>query len=187
MITIVSGLPRSGTSMMMQMLKLGGIEPFIDNIRTPDEDNPKGYFEYEKVKKLKIDNSWLEDAEGKSIKIISQLLSNLPSEYNYKVIFMRRDMSEILASQQKMIERLGTKGASVSVEALGTIYEKHLTQITDWLSQSDVFEVVYVDYRDVINDASKQVELICDFLDYPLDSKAMIGAVDRTLYRQKEN
>ena len=187
MIIVVSGLPRSGTSMMMQMLKLGGIEPFVDNIRRPDEDNPRGYFEYEKVKKLKIDNSWLEDAQGKSIKIISQLLSNLPSDYDYKVVFMRRNMSEILASQRKMIERLGTKGASVPADALGNIYKKHLTQITDWLSQNDAFEVLYVDYRDVIENTAKHVELICDFLDHPLDSEKMISAVDRTLYRQKEN
>ena len=118
MIIMVSGLPRSGASMMMQMLKAGGLEPLIDNIRLPDEDNPRGDLEFERIKKLKLDNSWLGDASGKVVKIISQLLFDLPLDKHYKVVFMRRHMPEILASQRQMIERRGTKGASLAADAL---------------------------------------------------------------------
>ena len=107
-ITIVSGLPRSGTSMMMKMLEAGGIPPLTDEIRTADTDNPKGYYEFERVKKMdKGDTAWLENAQGKSVKVISALLKHLPSDYRYRVIFMRRDMSEILASQKKMLDHRG--------------------------------------------------------------------------------
>ena len=187
MITVVSGLPRSGTSMMMQMLEAGGIEPFVDNIRRADEDNPRGYFELEKVKRLKTDNSWLGDAEEKVVKVISQLLFDLPLDKRYKVVFMRRHMPEILASQRAMIERRGTKGASVSSEALGNIYTKHLTQITKWLSENDAFEVLYVDYREIIDEVTIQVDRICNFFDYDLDKQAMITVVDPDLYRQKQS
>ncbi len=187
MIIVVSGLPRSGTSMMMMMLKAGGIEPLVDNIRRPDEDNPRGYFEFEKVKKLKTDHSWLDDADSRVVKIISQLVFNLPLDKNYKVVFMRRSMPEILASQGAMIERLGTKGASVSSDALSNIYAKHLTQITKWLSENNAFDVLYVDYRDVIDKVAVQVNRLCNFLDCNLDGQAMIEAVDPGLYRRKED
>ena len=185
MITIVSGLPRSGTSMMMQMLAAGGIEPVIDGVRHPDEDNPKGYFELEQVKKTKIDKSWLDVADGKSVKVISQLLFDLPLDKHYKVLFMRRNLSEILASQSRMITRRGTKGASLSSEKLGEIYAKHLNHIAKWLSEQKTFEVLYIDYHDVINDAISLVKQVCEFLEDRLDEQAMVAAVDPTLYRQK--
>ena len=106
-VTVVSGLPRSGTSMMMKMLDQAGLELVTDRLRQADEDNPKGYFEYEPVKQLarSADRTWLDDARGKGVKIISTLLRELPAHYNYKVVFMRRDLSEILASQAKMLAR----------------------------------------------------------------------------------
>ena len=103
-ITVVSGLPRSGTSMMMKMLEAGGVPLIIDNLRTSDEDNPAGYYEFEPVKKLgKGDSGWLADAQGKAVKVIAALLVHLPAAYTYQIIFMHREMSEILASQRKML------------------------------------------------------------------------------------
>src|SRR5262245_12295550 len=107
-ITIVSGLPRSGTSMMMSMLEAGGLGALTDGIRAADEDNPKGYYEFERVKKIKQDTAWLADAKGRVVKMISQLLLDLPAAYQYRIIFMRRNIDEILASQKQMMVRRGT-------------------------------------------------------------------------------
>src|SRR5262245_57688671 len=106
-IIVVSGLPRSGTSLMMQMLDNGGIAVVTDNFRTADTDNPRGYYEYEKVKKIKQDASWLPGTRGKAFKMVSQLLYDLPPEEQYRILFMERDLEEMLLSQEKMLERLG--------------------------------------------------------------------------------
>src|ERR1700730_19121643 len=110
-VIIVSDLPRSGTSLMMQMLENGGVEVVTDNIRTADTDNPKGYYEFEKVKKIKEDASWLPATRGKAFKMVSQLLYDLPVGEKYRIIFMERDLDEVLASQEKMLERLGQRAA----------------------------------------------------------------------------
>ena len=134
-ITIVSGLPRSGTSMMMKMIQAGGIDPMTDNIRRADEDNPKGYFELEKVKELDKteDKAWLADAQGKVVKIISQLLKDLPPNFTYKVVFMRRKMKEILASQKQMLVRRGEPTDSISDEELANLFNLHVSQVESWL------------------------------------------------------
>ena len=110
-IIIVSGLPRCGTSLMMQMLVQGGFEAVTDHIRTADTDNPRGYYELEKVKKIKEDASWLPETRGKVVKMVSQLLFDLPASERYRVIFMQRDLDEMLASQEKMLERLNRPSA----------------------------------------------------------------------------
>src|SRR5713101_3371282 len=110
-IIIVSGLPRSGTSLMMQMLENGGVEIVTDNIRAADTDNPRGYYEFEKVKKIKQDASWLPATRGKAFKMVSQLLYDLPTSEQYRIIFMERDLEEVLLSQEKMLQRLGRNAA----------------------------------------------------------------------------
>ena len=89
-VTIVSGLPRSGTSMMMKMLEAGGIELLIDRVRVADADNPKGYYEFERVKQIETDQAWLPEAQGKAVKMISALLRHLPADCRYRIIFMER-------------------------------------------------------------------------------------------------
>ena len=128
-ITIVSGLPRSGTSMMMKILEAGGLEVLTDNLRTADEDNPKGYYEFERVKKLKEDQAWLDDAKGKVVKIISAILKDLPPDYNYKIVFMYRKIEEILASQKKMLIRRGEPTDKTSDEKMTEVFESHLKQV----------------------------------------------------------
>lgn len=186
-ITIVSGLPRSGTSMMMKMLEAGGLEILTDNIRSADEDNPKGYYELEKVKQLdkSEDKSWLQSAQGKVIKIISQLLKSLPDNHTYKVIFMRRKMEEILASQKQMLVRRGEPTDRVSDEELGKLFEKHLLQIEEWLARQPNFDVLYVPYNEVLGNSAQYAKDINAFLGGGLDTAAMTTVVDKSLHRQR--
>ena len=129
-VTIVSGLPRSGTSMMMKMLEAGGLPPLTDNLRTADEDNPKGYYEFERVKQLpKGDVAWLPDAQGKVVKVIAALLPSLPGGYHYRVIFMQRAMPEVLASQRQMLIRRGEDPNKIPDDVIAKLFEKHLKQV----------------------------------------------------------
>ena len=184
-VVIVSGLPRSGTSMMMKMLEAGGMPLVIDGIRTADEDNPKGYYEFERVKQLdKGDTAWVADAQGKAVKVISALLEYLPSEYNYKVLFMNRKMSEVLASQRKMLERRGEK-SEISDERLAELLHKHLQQVKLWLAQQPNFEVLDLDYNAMLVDPQPWAEQINAFLGGGLDVRAMVEVVDPSLYRNR--
>jgi len=184
-ITIVSGLPRSGTSMMMKMLAAGGVEPLTDNLRTADEDNPKGYFEFERVKQIEHDKSWLEDAQGRVVKLISALLKHLPSSYRYKVIFMRRAMPEILASQRQMLIRRGEPADTVPDEKMAAMFEKHVAQVESWLAVQPNVDVLYVSYNEVMKDARPHAERINVFLGGALKVDEMVSVVDRALYRQQ--
>jgi hypothetical protein len=184
-VTIVSGLPRSGTSMMMKMLEAGGMRPLTDNIRTADEDNPKGYYEFERVKQLETDQAWLEDARGHYVKIISMLLRHLPANYRYRVIFMRRTMEEILASQRKMLIRRGESPDKVPDEKMARMFEKHLAKTEQWLAEQPNIEVLYVNYNDVVKHAAPHVDAINEFLRGGLDTASMLAVVDTELYRQR--
>lgn len=185
-ITVVSGLPRSGTSMMMKMLEAGGILPLTDEIREADTDNPKGYFEFERVKKLdKGDSEWLEKAEGKAVKVISALLQHLPQTHDYQVIFMERHMPEVLASQRKMLERRG-EADEMDDEKMSALFEKHLQQVKEWLAQQGNFSVLYVHYSETLADPRSQAERVNAFLGADLDVDKMAGTVDPNLYRNRK-
>ncbi len=182
-ITIVSGLPRSGTSLMMQMLDIGGMKVMTDNIRVADEDNPKGYYEFEKVKKIGEDPSWLKDMRGKAFKMVSMLLYDLPVNEKYKVIFMRRHMDEILTSQNKMLERLG-RDLNPDDE-MGKLFAKHLDKTFKWLDMQKNFKVLYVSYNDLVEDSLKEIEMVVGFLGIKLDVEKMSSVMDRALYRNR--
>lgn len=184
-VTIVSGLPRSGTSMMMKILDSGGMELVVDGIRKADDDNPKGYYEFERVKKLKEDKAWVKDAVGKGVKVISALLPELPSEYKYKIIFMRRRMEEILASQKKMLIRRGEPTDTVPDEIMAKEFEKHLQKIEKWLAEQPNMEVLYVTYHEVVNDPESHIKKVNEFLGNILDEDKMMEAVDSKLYRNR--
>lgn len=186
-IIIVSGLPRSGTSMMMKMLEAGGIPPLTDQIRAADDDNPKGYYEFERVKQLdKGDTAWVADAQGKAVKVISQLLRHLPADQEYRVIFMRRHMDEILASQKKMLVHRGEDPHRVSDEELTALFEKHLVHVTQWLDQQPNIKTLYLHYSDVLADPHPAANQINAFLDGRLDTQAMTISVDPALYRNRQ-
>jgi len=190
-IIVVSGLPRSGTSMMMKMLEATGLEPVIDEIRIADDDNPKGYYEFERVKQLdKGDYGWLDEADGKVVKVISALLEHLPaeyenSEYSYKVLFMRREMSEILASQKKMLVNREEATDKVKDAELTALFEKHLSKVKGWLSAQPNVDVLYVDYNQLLSDPNAQIPTINRFLGGTLDQNEMAGVVDPSLYRNR--
>jgi hypothetical protein len=185
-VTVVSGLPRSGTSMMMQILKAGGMEIMTDQERIADEDNPRGYYEYERVKKLKEgDVAWVKDARGKVVKIISALLDHLPSQYHYKVIFMHRHMDEILASQNQMLIRRAESKNKVDDGTMSELFQKHLTYIEAWLEKQSNFEVIYVHYDELLKNPQLDIEKIVKFLGLPLNTPDMIIAPDLNLYRQR--
>jgi hypothetical protein len=185
-ITIISGLPRSGTSMMMKMLEAGGLSIVTDNIRKADEDNPRGYYEYERVKKIKEDSSWLDECKGKAVKMVSMLLFHLPSDKRYKVIFMRREMEEILASQRAMLRRSGQEDTEVSDDKMANNFEKHLRHTEDWMSRQDHMSVLYIHYNEALEDPATHAKLVNDFLDGWLDEKKMAEVVEVALYRKRK-
>lgn len=186
-VTIVSGLPRSGTSMMMAMLQAGGLEVLTDEIRKADEDNPRGYFEFERVKQVKEDRSWLPGARGKVVKMISALLDKLPSDHHYKVVFMERNIDEVLASQNQMLVRRGEPTDAVGDDAMRMLFRKHLRQIGKWLEKQSNFDVLYVSYNDTLQRPRENVEKINGFLGGSLDVDQMVAVVDRRLYRQRRS
>src|SRR5688572_22725106 len=184
-ITVVSGLPRSGTSMMMSMLEAGGLEPYTDGLRKSDVDNPKGYYEVERVKSLKTqqDKSWLAAAEGKVIKVVSSILKDLPPAYHYQVVFSNRKLEEVLASQNKMRIRRGDRAESDDA-ALMRVYEQHLRSIKAWMAAQSNFRFLEVDYADAIQQPAVQADRILEFVGVPFDLGSPTRAVIHYLQRR---
>ena len=186
-VNVVSGLPRSGTSMLMKMLEAGGIPPVTDHIRTADPDNPKGYYEFERVKQLdKGDTAWLKEAQGKAVKVISALLKYLPPDHTYRVIFIHRHMPEILASQRKMLIRRGEDPDKVGDEQMARLFARHVQQVEAWLKEQPNMSVLAVHYSDILADPRPHIERINEFLGGNLDTEAMTAVVDPTLYRNRQ-
>ena len=184
-VTIVSGLPRSGTSLMMQMLTAGGMQVITDGQRAPDQHNPRGYYELEAVKHTRTDHSWLARAEGKAVKVVHVLLPHLPLDREYRVIFMQRDLIEIIASQRAMLQQQGRPAAKLPDSKLAEIFGNQLSQVWQWLSQNPNFRVLHLQHRDVIEMPLTAAQQIATFLDGGLDPKRMAAAVDPGLYRQR--
>jgi hypothetical protein len=185
-ITVVSGLPRSGTSMMMRMLEAGGLPVVVDDVRERDIDNPNGYYELEAVKQIRDDPSWLASARGAVVKIIYLLLRDLPSDYEYRVVFMRRDLREVMASQAAMMVRRGTVSASPArPEEMIPLFEAHLREVDEWLREHENFSVLNVRYDDVVREPLAAAGRLDDFLGGGLDLRKMAAAVDPALYRQR--
>lgn len=183
-LTIVSGLPRSGTSLMMKMLDAGGLPVLVDNIREADIDNPRGYYEFEPVKALKKDTSWVAESLGKAVKMVYLLLYDLPPDVEYRVVFMRRNLDEILASQRAMLERLG-KPARSDDDTMATLFREQLAKFDAWVKTRPNFHVLNVSYNELVTDPAPHATRIDQFLGGGLDTNAMKGAVDPSLYRNR--
>jgi hypothetical protein len=185
-IVVVSGLPRSGTSMLMKMLEAGGLPLVTDGLRTADEDNPKGYYELERVKNLaeEGDKSYLQGARGKCIKVISYLLRSLPADLNYKVLFIRRNLDEVLASQKKMLARRA-ESHDVTPEKMRELFQDDLWRSGWLLKNRPQFEAIDVHYTAILAEPTEQARRINAFLGGRLDVTAMAGAVDPSLYRNR--
>jgi hypothetical protein len=184
-VTIVSGLPRSGTSMMMRMIDAGGVAALTDNIRRADEDNPRGYFEYEPVKKTKEDPSWLDHAGGRVVKMVYRLLYDLPPGREYRVIFMRRNLEEVVSSQDVMLGRRGRQSDGLSKEKLVGLFEQQLTEFDAWVARHPNFKVLYVSYNDTLQHPAATVQAVNTFLGGRLDVAGMSRVIEPDLYRQR--
>jgi hypothetical protein len=184
-VTIVSGLPRSGTSMMMRMLDAGGVPALTDNVRKADVDNPRGYYEYEPVKQTKQDASWLEHAGGKVVKMVYRLLYDLPASCKYHVIFMKRRLEEVVASQDVMLTRRGRESGQMSQDKLIGLFQQQLAEFQQWVTQHPNFEVLYISYNDVLTNPAPIVQQLNEFLGGRLNTAEMMKVVEPELYRQR--
>ena len=172
--------------MAMKMLEAGGIPLLTDQVRQPDSDNPKGYYEFERVKKLSDgDATWLADADGKCVKVIAGLITYLPPEYEYRVLFMRRKIDEVLASQAKMLENRG-EDSKVEDPEMATLFKKHLRQVRAWMNSQPNLLYLDLDYNLLVADPESYARQINQFLDGGLDVEEMIAVVDHSLYRQRK-
>lgn len=183
-IIIVSGLPRSGTSLMMQMLHQGGIPAVTDEIRTADTDNPRGYYELECVKKTKEDPSWIPDARGKVVKMVSSLLYDLPATETYRIVFMRRDIDEMLESQEKMLTRLSRTAAPR--DQMKKSFSIHLDRLFRWFPAQPHIKLLEVSYNDLLHTPESEICRVAEFLDHVPAAPLMLAAIDPNLYRNRK-
>ncbi len=184
-ITVVSGLPRSGTSMMMQMLAAAGIPPYTDGRRGADEDNPRGYFEHDQAARLHRDSSWLPAARGKAVKIVAHLLPYLPAGEQYRIVFMRRDLKAVVASQRAMLQRLGRAGAAMTDAALERVYTRQLVEVQRWLRRTPEAQAIMIGYDAALEDPAAAAARLQNFLGEPFDAAAAAAAIDPALRRQR--
>ena len=187
-ITIVSGLPRSGTSMLMQMLAAGGLDIYTDQKRKSDESNPKGYYEHESIKNLAKDKTFLKDISGKTVKIIANLLQDLPTTYRYHIVFIERDLYEIIGSQQKMLIRDGKRIQEDTLPLhLLKSYEKTIEEVKKWAKKMPNVRIHFVKHKKVLEAPFVEAMMINDFLGGALAVEKMAAVVDKKLYREKQN
>ena len=183
-IVIGTGLPRSGTSMMMKMLEAGGVPALCDGQRAADRDNPNGYYEFEAVKKTRQDSRWLQQAMGKAVKMVYSLLYDLPAGRQYKVIFMRRDLSEILASQNQMLKNMNLS-SRVDDARMATLFDAEITRFRKWIVTSKQIDFVEVPYNDIASGNLIPLKQINSHLGGRLNTAAMAAVVDSSLYRNR--
>lgn len=184
-VTVVSGMPRSGTSLMMRMLAAGGIPALTDGRRPADQHNPYGYFEDQRVRSLATDSTWLEEARGKAIKIIYRLLLHLPAEFDYRVLFIERDLDEVFDSQQDMLRAAGNPAAEQDRERMLRALAADLEAARRWLSAQPNVRQLDVPYKEIIGDPDPWCARISHFLDGGLNLRAMASTVDPSLYRHR--
>ncbi len=176
MITIVSGWPRSGTSLMLQMLQAGGLEILEDDQRPPDEHNPRGYFELQAVKRIRADSRWLDQAEGRALKLIAVFLEALPATHVYTVFFMRRDWQAMLASQHRLREALGQPPAASDDELL-TTYQRETARILAWCRGQTKLRLQEIQFEKLFQDPAAELSVIKPWLP-GLDPNAMAAVID---------
>jgi hypothetical protein len=184
-IIVVSGVPRSGTSLMMRMLAAGGMSVLTDHQRPADPDNPEGYYEWERIKRLPQEPECIAEAENRAVKVVSQLLFALPCDRDYRIIFMQRPLVEVVASQAEMIRRRGTTGPRLGNAELIAALQAHLNQVAAWLDRSLGPKVCNIDYHSVLYQPRRSAETVQQFLNVALDTEAMAQQADLSLYRQR--
>jgi len=171
--------------MMMRILSAGGVPILTDGVRQADDDNPGGYFEFEMAKKVGEDASFLDEAGGKAVKLVYRLLYDLPDRYSYRVIFMKRELGEVVASQNIMLQRKGENAERIGDATVIGMFQKELDKVESWLVEQANFETLFVDYNEVIRGPEQQLAPVNDFVGGTLDTEAMVGVVDPSLYRNR--
>ncbi len=184
-VTIVSGLPRSGTSMMMRMLEAGGMRVLTDDARPANEDNPRGYYEFERVKTLETDKAWVEGARGKAVKVIYKLAYHLPPGIAYRMLFMQRDLEEVLRSQAAMMRRDGLDPDEIGHERLMALFQAEILTFRRWAEAQANIDILAVDHARVLIAPRDMSEVISEFLGGRLDATAMARAVEPALWRNR--
>ncbi len=184
-VTVVSGLPRSGTSMMMRMLDEAGVPAVSDKLRTADDDNPGGYYEFEPVKDLPNDKSWVPGARGHAVKVIYKLVYELPADVDYRIVFMARHIEEVLTSQARMLARSGITVPEGDNAMFRQLFSKDLAAFKDWVTTQPNIRIAYIDYRRVLSEPRAVGEEIAAFLEQDLDVDAFAAVVDPQLYRNR--
>jgi len=184
-VTVVSGTPRSGTSLMMQMLGAGGMELLTDGARRADRDNPRGYFELEAARRLPADADWLERAVGRAVKLVHVLVPRLPADRSYRILLMRRDWREVLASQRAMLARRGGAPEDPPDERLAEIFDAQLAEVERWTASRSEAQLLRVDYNALVAHPLPVAREVSAFLEGRLDAEDMAAAVLPCLYRQR--
>lgn len=169
----------------MQMIHAGGVEAVTDGRRASDEDNPRGYFEFERVKQLRNDRAWLDEAEGKVVKVIHLLLTELPDDRPYRVVFMQRDLGEVVRSQATMLARSGRAGGQLAPDRLMAVYSQQLAAVDAWLAARPNFQVLKVPYAQLVTEPASHAAAVNRFLGGTLDEARMRAAVDPSLHRNR--
>ncbi len=171
--------------MMMRMLETGGMPVLVDEIRQPDEDNPKGYYEFEAVKKTKADASWLGGTEGKAVKMVYRLLYDLPTDRSYRVLFMRRKLEEVLASQRAMLERNGAANDPIRDDQMAKLFKAELDAFYKWVAVQPHIQLIEIDYNRMQLEPKAGLDRVNEFLGGSLDVDAMLSVIDKSLYRNR--
>lgn len=184
-VTVVSGLPRSGTSMLMRSLEAGGMAVLTDAIRTADPDNPRGYYEYERVKTLPEEAEWLHEARGRAVKIIYKLAYHLPPGLPCKIVFLQRDLAEVVASQEKMLARRGAPTGQIPAETMIRLFQSEVLAFRNWVQGQRHLDILFVDYAGLIDRPEAGMRAVAEFLGLPLDVAAMARVTDPALHRNR--
>lgn len=195
-ITIISGLPRSGTSLMMQIVEAAGLSIFTDGKRLADDSNQRGYYEHDRISGLlqQSDRSWLAATRGQALKIVAPLLSALPLRFkpdqegaqprkapSYRILFMERDIREILASQSAMLQRLGKKPPQGD---LAKAYQQQVTNAACWIQQHQI-PTLGIDYHDLVHGSDDLLRKIAAFLGTPDKLAEMQAVIDPRMHRAR--
>jgi len=184
-VTVVSGAPRSGTSAMMQMLGAGGMDLLVDGVRRADRDNPRGYFELEAARRLAADDGWVERAVGRAVKLVHALVPRLPRGPEYRIVLMRRDWREVLASQRAMLERGGAAPPEPREERIAEIFAAQLERLERWAAGRPEVALLSIDYHALVRDSVRTAARVSQFLGGGLDVEDMAAAVLPSLWRQR--
>lgn len=182
MITLITGIPRSGTSLMMQLFKAANVDIATDAIRTEDDNNPKGYYELEAVKGIVKNNAFLKDLDGKTIKIVAPLVTFIDLSLEYRVVFMIRDLDEVVQSQEKMVG----KDQQDQKEKFKTMYAMHIEKSRQFLNSHNI-PFIEIQHRELLQNPELSLKRLIDFCGWETPLEELKSVIDHSLYRNRKD